>query len=94
MLEGGGQYLLGSDWHDVGADDFIYFDVASGPTGVLAATAFRVGANALDANDRFIYYAPNKSLYFDQDGDGAAAKILLTVFDNGYTPTASDILLF
>ena len=24
MLEGGGQYLLGSDWHAVGADDFIY----------------------------------------------------------------------
>ena len=24
MLEGGGQYLLGSDWHAVGAGDFIY----------------------------------------------------------------------
>jgi (S)-ureidoglycine aminohydrolase len=24
MLEGGGQYLLGSDWHAVTADDFIY----------------------------------------------------------------------
>lgn len=24
MLEGGGQYLLGSDWHAVSADDFIY----------------------------------------------------------------------
>jgi (S)-ureidoglycine aminohydrolase len=24
MLDGGGRYLLGSDWHDVVAEDFVY----------------------------------------------------------------------
>jgi len=79
---------------DFGADDFIYFDVTSGPTGTLNANAFRAGANALDADDRFIYYAPNKALYYDADGNGATAKVLFAVFDNGYTPTAADIVLF
>jgi len=71
----------------------IYFDHPS-VTGPLNRAAFVVGANALEANDRFIYYAPYKALYFDPDGSGATAKVLFAVFDNGYTPTAADIFLF
>lgn len=38
--------------------------------------------------------APEKALYYDADGNGAAAKVKVAIFDNGYTPTASDIVLF
>ncbi|MCA1405750.1 calcium-binding protein [Ensifer sp. IC3342] len=79
---------------DFDSSDFIYFDVSSGPTGALNPAAFRVGANALDANDRFMYDAPNKALYYDSDGNGGAAKVLLATFDNGYTPAAADFLLY
>jgi len=78
---------------DFSADDLIYFDHPT-VTGPLNAAAFVVGANALDANDRFIYYAPYDALYFDQDGVGGAAKVLMAVFDNGYVPSAADIMLF
>jgi len=78
---------------DFGAGDKIYVDHPS-VTGPLNPAAFVVGANALDANDRFIYYAPFDALYFDQDGVGGAAKVLMAVFDNGYVPTAADIVLF
>lgn len=78
---------------DFGSDDLIYVDH---PTwaGPLAASSFRAGANALDADDRFIWYAPNHSLYFDPDGNGAIAKTLIAIFDNGYNLTAADIVLF
>jgi len=78
---------------DFGADDAIFVDHPS-VTGPLNPAAFVTGANALDANDRFIYYAPFDALYFDQDGVGGAAKVLMAVFDNGYVPTAVDIVLF
>lgn len=79
---------------DYAASDRIYFDVTSGPLGRLAATAFRAGANALDADDRFLYNAAEKALYYDADGNGATAKVKLAIFGNGYTPTAADIVLF
>jgi Ca2+-binding RTX toxin-like protein len=79
---------------DFGADDFIRFDVTSGPTGVLNADAFVVGPKALDANDRFVYYAPTGGLYYDPDGSGAAQKVLFAVLDNKFALTASDIILF
>jgi len=78
---------------DFGTDDFIFFDHPS-VTGPLSPLAFVAGANALDANDRFIYYAPYNALYFDPDGNGATAKILFAIFDNGYAPTAADVMLF
>jgi serralysin len=40
-------------------------------TGVLSAAAFRVGAAAVDADDRIIYYDSGGALYYDADGTGA-----------------------
>ncbi|MGO4835367.1 calcium-binding protein, partial [Rhizobiaceae sp. 2RAB30] len=65
-----------------------------GPTGVLAASAFRAGTNALDADDRFIYNAATRSLYYDQDGSGATVKVLVAVFDKPFALAAGDIVLF
>lgn len=84
----GGDHIL-----DFAADDAIFLDHPS-VTGPLNPAGFVAGANALDANDRFIYHAPYDEPYFDQDGLGAAAKVLVAVFDSGYVPTAADIILF
>lgn len=78
---------------DFDASDFIRFDIAAGPAGRLDPHAFVTGANALDANDRFIYSAPSGGLYYDPDGNGAAAKVLFAVLDNKFALTAADIIL-
>jgi len=78
---------------DFSSSDVLVFDVTSGPTGALASSAFRLGTAALDNNDRFIYDTKAHALYYDSDGNGAAAKVLLATFDNGYNLSASDFLL-
>lgn len=78
---------------DFAADDVLRFDVASG-SGVLANGAFVVGAAALDANDRFIYNNVAGQLFFDADGNGAGAQILVATLDNKFGLAASDIFLF
>lgn len=78
---------------DFAADDVLRFDAASG-SGVLANGAFVVGTAALDANDRFIYNNVAGELFFDADGNGAGAKILVATLDNKFGLAASDIFLF
>ncbi|KQV33365.1 MULTISPECIES: calcium-binding protein [unclassified Rhizobium] len=78
---------------DFSSSDLVVFDVDSGPTGNLAASAFRLGTAALDSNDRFIYDTKAHALYYDSDGNGSAAKVLVATFDNGYNLSASDFLL-
>ncbi|MGQ3279573.1 MAG: calcium-binding protein, partial [Shinella sp.] len=78
---------------DFTSSDVLVFDVSSGPTGSLAASAFRLGTAALDSNDRFIFDTKADALYYDSDGNGAATKILVAHFDNGYNLSASDFLL-
>lgn len=78
---------------DFTSSDVLVFDVSSGPTGSLAASAFRLGTAALDSSDRFMYDTKTDALYYDSDGNGAAAKVLVAVFDNGYNLSASDFLL-
>jgi hypothetical protein len=78
---------------DFTSSDVLVFDVSSGPTGSLAASAFRLGTAALDSTDRFIYDTKTDALYYDSDGNGAATKVLVATFDNGYNLSASDFLL-
>ncbi|MCR6502427.1 calcium-binding protein [Shinella sp. CPCC 101442] len=78
---------------DFTSSDVLVFDVSSGPTGSLATSAFRLGTAALDSNDRFIYDTKADALYYDSDGNGAATKVLVATFDNGYNLSASDFLL-
>jgi Ca2+-binding RTX toxin-like protein len=80
---------------DFGTDDVLVFDVTTGSTGSLAASEFRLGTKALDANDHFIFdkSASHHTLYFDPDGNGAGAKVALAVFTNDFNLTASDFLL-
>ncbi|HSV71304.1 MAG TPA: calcium-binding protein [Methylibium sp.] len=76
------------------ADDRLEFDVAAfaalGGTGALAAGAFVVGAAAADADDRLIYTAGNGRLYYDADGNGAGAQLLIAQLGTGLALTAAD----
>ena len=72
------------------------FGFASLPaTGPLAADMFRASNNgqAHDANDVVLYDKNDGRLYYDGDGDGAGARILLAIFAHAPTVTAADILV-
>ncbi|MFT3954285.1 MAG: calcium-binding protein [Piscinibacter sp.] len=59
-------------------DDAVYSSV--GPVGALAAGAFRLGAAAVDADDRIVYNAATGQILFDRDGSGSSpANVVATV---------------
>lgn len=58
-------------------------------TGTLAADAFRVGTTAADASDRIIYNGDTGTLFFDQDGSGAA-KVQFATLDSGLAMSNQD----
>jgi Ca2+-binding RTX toxin-like protein len=63
--------------------------------GALAATQFQSRADnvAQDADDRFIFRTTDRSLWFDADGNGAGAAILVADLQAGAVVTAADIQL-
>ena len=60
------------------------------PAGALAASAFHVGAAAAAADDRIVYNDANGQLFYDFDGNGAAAAVLFAVLSPGLTLDASN----
>lgn len=65
------------------------------PTGQLAAADFKMlGSGPLDASDRVLYDGATGTLYFDQDGSGAAAAVRFAVLSNLATVDASDIWVY
>jgi hypothetical protein len=65
---------------------------ALGPaTGALVANKFFVGANAHDADDRVIYNSRTGALYYDADGAGGSAKLLIATLATHPALSASDI---
>lgn len=65
------------------------------PTGQLAAADFRVmGDGPLDASDRVLYDSATGTLYFDQDGSGAAVAVKFAVLSNLATVDAADIWVY
>jgi hypothetical protein len=73
--------------------DKIQFDNADfktiGANGALSSDAFFAGTAAHDASDRIIYTKATGSLYYDPDGNGSAAKVLIAVLDGSTHPTVS-----
>lgn len=79
-------------------DDRLQFENASftalgTTTGALAASKFVSGTAALDSADRFIYQKSTGSLWYDADGNGAGAKVLVAELTDGTTLTAADIFI-
>ena len=64
-------------------------------TGAISAAAFASGTTGLpqDGSDRFVYNTTNGTLWFDRDGTGKVATVLLADFADGTVFLASDILL-
>lgn len=66
---------------------------ALGAPGVLSGAAFFAGANAHDANDRILYDAKTGKLFYDADGTGNAAKILVATLDAHLAITHADFVV-
>jgi len=63
-----------------------YFTKIGNP-GVLRSTAFKLSTQAKDADDRIIYNKTAGYLYYDPDGSGAAAPVLIAQFSSTVKPT-------
>lgn len=69
------------------AEDEIWLDadIYGLPGGTLAAGGYKEigpGGGAVDAGDRILYNGSTGQVYFDKDGSGAAAPVLLATLDN------------
>ncbi|KLK91607.1 hypothetical protein AA309_19670 [Microvirga vignae] len=64
-----------------------------GAAGRLSSSKFVLGTKALDANDHLIYDRAKGYLYYDPDGSGAAAKVLIAQFSNKAALTYSEFTI-
>lgn len=64
-----------------------------GAVGALAASAFRLGATAADADDRIIYDAATGRLWFDSDGAGGVAQVQIAQIANRAALDAGDFFV-
>ncbi len=62
-------------------------------TGKLAASQFRIGTNALDADDFIIYNNATGVLLYDGDGNGAGAAVQIATLTGGLSMTNADIVV-
>jgi Ca2+-binding RTX toxin-like protein len=85
---------------DLGDNDTILISRAGFQSGlalgVLGIGRFKSGGNnqAGDGNDRFIFRTGDETLWFDRDGTGGAAPVLIADLQNGATMTYQDIIVF
>lgn len=65
-------------------------------SGALDPALFRVGASkaARDLDDRFIFRTRDATLWFDADGSGRKAPVLIADLQNGSLMTAADIVIY
>ncbi len=82
----------------VGGVDTIHLDMAVftglAADGALDPDAFVLGTDALDADDRILYDSGTGEIWYDEDGDGAAAAVLFAQVTAGTVLTASDFIGF
>jgi Ca2+-binding RTX toxin-like protein len=69
-------------------DGKVFSQLTAGP---LAASAFRIGSAAQDADDRIVYDSASGAMFYDADGSGASAAVQFAALDAGLTLAASDI---
>ncbi|MGF1987811.1 MAG: calcium-binding protein [Nostoc sp. ZfuVER08] len=61
--------------------------------GAIAANQFIIGSGVTTSSQRFIYNQSNGSLFFDQDGTGAIARIQIATLNTGLSLTNADIFV-
>ncbi|WP_198411761.1 right-handed parallel beta-helix repeat-containing protein [Microvirga flavescens] len=61
--------------------------------GALAASEFRIGTKALDANDHIIYNNKTGALLYDADGNGSGAAVQFATVSNLAKLTAADFFV-
>ncbi|MCU0523953.1 MAG: hypothetical protein MUF72_03915 [Elainella sp. Prado103] len=61
--------------------------------GKIRSNQFRLGAEAVDRSDRFIYDRGSGSLFFDADGIGGTSQVLIATLSNRSLLTRSDIVV-
>jgi serralysin len=71
-------------------DDVVFSAFANGP---LADARFVVGTGAADANDNIIYNSATGALYYDSDGNGAAAAVPFAQVSAGLAITHLDFIV-
>ena len=71
-------------------DDVVFSAFANGP---LAAERFVVGAAAQDASDNIIYDSGTGAIYYDSDGNGAAAAVQFAHVSAGLAITHLDFIV-
>lgn len=62
-------------------------------TGTLDASQFRIGTNALDANDFIIYNSATGELLYDVDGNGIGVAVQIATVGLGLVMTHADIVV-
>ena len=79
-------------------DDTIMIDasVFTGFTanGTLAGSMFVIGTSAGDANDRIIYNSANGRIFYDADGSGGGAQLLIATVAPGTALTHADFVVY
>lgn len=62
-------------------------------TGTLAVSQFKIGTQALDANDFIIYNNSTGVLLYDADGNGVGASVQIVTMGTGLAMTNADIVV-
>lgn len=63
------------------------------PEGGLPDSAFYIGSAAHDGSDRIVYDSATGNLYFDADGTGSIAPVLMAHLPTGLALTSADFLI-
>jgi Ca2+-binding RTX toxin-like protein len=95
----GGDIIL--DFSNQSGNNDIFHISAAGFGGglvagsILARSQFQVRSDNLaqDSDDRFIFRTTDRTLWFDEDGKGGAAAVMIADLQAGATLTHADILL-
>ncbi|MCC8996154.1 MAG: hypothetical protein LM517_03670 [Nitrosomonas sp.] len=62
-------------------------------TGTLAASRFKIGAQAMDADDYIIYNNTTGALYYDSNGNGTGATVQIATIGIGLNITNADFVV-
>jgi len=69
------------------------FALTCDPGDGLSGSEFAAGSSAANPGDRVIYDSTTGNLYYDDDGSGSHAQVLIAHFDGNPTITAGDIVI-